>query len=45
MSCADFNLYFKVRDGKLYVNGVPQDEEFVLEPLAYDLKPVVTSFS
>uniref|UniRef100_A0A7N0SXN3 signal peptidase I n=1 Tax=Kalanchoe fedtschenkoi TaxID=63787 RepID=A0A7N0SXN3_KALFE len=31
----------EVRGGKLYVNGVPQDEEFVLEPLAYDLKPVL----
>ncbi|CAM8936617.1 unnamed protein product [Rhodiola kirilowii] len=31
----------EVRDGKLYVNGVPQDEEFVLEPLAYDLKPTL----
>ncbi|CAM8983447.1 unnamed protein product [Rhodiola kirilowii] len=31
----------EVRDGKLYVNDVPEDEEFVLEPLAYDLKPVL----
>ncbi|KAE9588433.1 hypothetical protein Lal_00003259 [Lupinus albus] len=31
----------EVRDGKLLVNGVPQEEEFVLEPLAYQMDPVV----
>ena len=29
----------EVRDGKLYVNGVVEDEEFVLEPLAYEMEP------
>ena len=29
----------KVRDGKLYGNGVVEDEEFVLEPLAYEMEP------
>jgi signal peptidase I len=33
--------YVEVRDGKLYVNDVVQDEEFVLEPLAYEMDPVV----
>ncbi len=32
---------WQVRDGKLYVNDVVQDEEFVLEPLAYEMDPVV----
>lgn len=31
----------EVRDGKLLVNGVAEDEEFVLEPLAYELAPMV----
>lgn len=31
----------QVRDGKLYVNGIPQDEDFILEPLAYKMDPVV----
>ncbi|KAI4336935.1 hypothetical protein L6164_015405 [Bauhinia variegata] len=31
----------EVRDGKLLVNGVPQEEEFVLEPLAYEMDPLV----
>lgn len=31
----------EVRDGKLYVNDAPQDEEFVLEPVKYDLEPVL----
>lgn len=33
--------YVEVRDGKLYVNDVVQDEEFVLEPLAYEMDPVL----
>ena len=35
----------QVRGGKLLVNGVAQDEEFILEPLAYEMKPMVASFS
>nr|GEW07085.1 thylakoidal processing peptidase 1, chloroplastic-like [Tanacetum cinerariifolium] len=31
----------KVRGDKLLVNGVAQDEEFILEPLAYEMKPVI----
>ncbi|XP_061343162.1 probable thylakoidal processing peptidase 2, chloroplastic isoform X1 [Gastrolobium bilobum] len=31
----------EVRGGKLLVNGVAEDEEFVLEPLAYKMDPVV----
>lgn len=30
-----------MRDGKLLVNGVVQDEEFVLEPHNYELGPLV----
>jgi len=31
----------QVRGGKLLVNGVAEQEEFVLEPLAYELAPMV----
>lgn len=31
----------EVREGKLLINGVTQDEEFVLEPLNYELEPLV----
>ncbi|XVE94815.1 hypothetical protein REPUB_Repub02eG0042200 [Reevesia pubescens] len=31
----------EVRDGKLLINGVAEDEDFVLEPLAYEMKPMV----
>ncbi|TVU09782.1 hypothetical protein EJB05_43277 [Eragrostis curvula] len=33
--------YVEVRDGKLLVNGVVQDEDFVLEPHNYELEPVL----
>ncbi|GAB4839348.1 hypothetical protein Ancab_028875 [Ancistrocladus abbreviatus] len=28
-------------DGKLWVNGIVQDEDFILEPLAYQMDPVI----
>ncbi|PWA60102.1 peptidase S24/S26A/S26B/S26C family protein [Artemisia annua] len=31
----------EVRGGKLLVNDVAQDEEFILEPLAYEMKPMI----
>ncbi|KAM0035256.1 putative signal peptidase I [Helianthus debilis subsp. tardiflorus] len=30
----------EVRGGKLLINGVAQDEEFILEPLAYEMEPM-----
>ncbi|XP_022139778.1 uncharacterized protein LOC111010591 isoform X2 [Momordica charantia] len=33
--------YVEVRDGKLLVNGDAQDEEFILEPLSYDMDPML----
>ncbi|XP_058068532.1 DNA polymerase delta catalytic subunit-like [Magnolia sinica] len=30
----------QVRDGKLMVNGVIQDEDFILEPLEYEMDPM-----
>lgn len=32
--------YVEVHDGKLLVNGIIQDDEFILEPLEYEMKPV-----
>ncbi|KVH98341.1 Peptidase S24/S26A/S26B [Cynara cardunculus var. scolymus] len=31
----------EVREGELLVNGVVQDEEFILEPLAYEMEPML----
>ncbi|KAG0543956.1 hypothetical protein BDA96_02G233700 [Sorghum bicolor] len=33
--------YVEVHDGKLFVNGVVQDEDYVLEPHNYELEPVL----
>ncbi|GFY95936.1 thylakoid processing peptide [Actinidia rufa] len=33
--------YVEVRGGKLRVNDIVQDEEFILEPLDYEMKPVL----
>ncbi|RWR74172.1 thylakoidal processing peptidase 1, chloroplastic-like protein [Cinnamomum micranthum f. kanehirae] len=33
--------YVEVCDGKLLVNGIIQDEDFVLEPLNYEMDPVL----
>lgn len=35
----------KVRDGKLYVNDIPEDEEFILEPLDYEMERMVLHYS
>jgi signal peptidase I len=33
--------YVEVRDGKLLVNGVVQVEDFLLEPLSYEMDPMI----
>lgn len=33
--------YIEVCNGKLFVNGVAEDEEFILEPLAYKMEPTL----
>ncbi|XP_040930069.1 uncharacterized protein [Gossypium hirsutum] len=33
--------WIKARDGKLLINGIEQDEDFVLEPLGYEMEPLV----
>ncbi|KAL9250483.1 putative thylakoidal processing peptidase 2, chloroplastic [Drosera capensis] len=31
--------FVEVRDGRLLVNGIVQDEDFIMEPLAYEMAP------
>ncbi|KAK9756396.1 hypothetical protein RND81_01G094100 [Saponaria officinalis] len=31
----------EVKNGKLFVNGIVRDEEFILEPLAYEMEPEI----
>lgn len=33
--------YVEVCGGKLYVNGFAEDEEFILEPLSYEIEPLL----
>ncbi|KAL6207360.1 hypothetical protein ACLB2K_018318 [Fragaria x ananassa] len=33
--------YVEVHDGKLLVNGVIQNENYILEPLAYEMEPIL----
>jgi hypothetical protein len=39
-----FCVLLQVRGGKLLIDGVAEEEEFVLEPLAYELPPTVIIF-
>jgi len=34
----------QVRDGKLFVNDIVQEEDFVLEPMSYEMEPMVSNF-
>jgi len=34
--------YLQVRKGHLVVNGVERNEDYILEPPAYEMKPTVT---
>ncbi|XP_019152943.1 PREDICTED: thylakoidal processing peptidase 1, chloroplastic-like isoform X1 [Ipomoea nil] len=33
--------YVEVRDGKLYVNDIAEDEEFILEPITYEMEQML----
>lgn len=32
--------WVEVRDGKLFVNDIVQEEDFVLEPMSYEMEPM-----
>ncbi|KAL3655215.1 Chloroplast processing peptidase [Castilleja foliolosa] len=37
---AEAGDYVEVRNDKLFVNGIAQDEDFILEPLDYEMDPL-----
>jgi len=41
LKCEQLN-YLQVRKGHLVVNGVERNEDYILEPPAYEMKPTVS---